>query len=241
MVQRKVIFEMSKISNTAKIYTQKIGLNCIIKDYVVVYELCEIKDNTKVGESAVIGRNLSPTSAMVRNTALKKNITIIGERCSISSGVIIYTDVQVGCDSLIGDNSSILNDVLIGNKVLISRCVTINSSVRIGNNTRIMDNTHITGRSSIGNNVFISCGVLSVNDNLFGKYGFNENVKGFIIEDFVSIGPGCILMPGIRIGKGAIISAGSIVKKDIPSGYIAGGNPARIICKVPDDLSRESG
>ena len=49
------------------------------------------------------------------------------------------------------------------------------------------------------------------------------------IEDNVWIGMRCIILPGVRIGAGAIIAAGSIVTKDVDSYCVFGGNPARLI------------
>lgn len=121
---------------------------------------------------------------------------------------------------------------------MISRNVTINSETTIGNNTRIMDNSHITGRAKIGSNVFISVGVLMANDNHFGKIGFTDGCRGAIIEDYVSIGVGAILLPNITIGNGSIVSAGSVVNIDIPPGVICGGNPVKIIRKVSKYLAR---
>jgi maltose O-acetyltransferase len=50
-----------------------------------------------------------------------------------------------------------------------------------------------------------------------------------VIGDDVWIGARAILLPGIRIGSGAIIAAGSVVTRDVPAGAIVGGNPARLI------------
>jgi len=70
---------------------------------------------------------------------------------------------------------------------------------------------------------------------LFSKYISNSpihdaNTKGpIIIEDEVWIGSEAIILSGVRIGKGAVIAAGSVVTKEIPAYAIAGGNPAKII------------
>jgi len=53
--------------------------------------------------------------------------------------------------------------------------------------------------------------------------------KPVIIGDFVWIGHGVTIIPGVKIGEGAIIAAGSTVTKDVPDLSIVGGNPARII------------
>lgn len=53
--------------------------------------------------------------------------------------------------------------------------------------------------------------------------------KKTVIKDFVWIGQSVTLIPGITIGEGAIIAAGSVVSKDVPNYAIVGGNPAKII------------
>ena len=45
-------------------------------------------------------------------------------------------------------------------------------------------------------------------------------------------------MPGVTIGEGAMVAAGSIVTKSVPDGMVVGGNPAKIICSVDDYLAR---
>jgi virginiamycin A acetyltransferase len=70
---------------------------------------------------------------------------------------------------------------------------------------------------------------------LFSKYISNSpmhdaNTKGpIIIEDEVWIGCQTLILSGVRVGKGAVIAAGSIVTKDIPCYAIAAGNPAKVI------------
>ncbi len=54
-------------------------------------------------------------------------------------------------------------------------------------------------------------------------------IKKTIVEDEVDIGTGAVVLPGIRIGKGAIIGAGAVVNKDIPEYAIAAGVPAKVI------------
>lgn len=209
-----------------------------IGDFSVIHADVKIEEAVAIGELSVIGRQPAPTSAMVRQIEAKSNSTTIGKGSSISAGVVIYANVTIGENCLIGDNTSIFTGVTLGNRVLISRNVTINSEVEIGDNTRIMDNSHITGRSKLGKSVFISVGVSTVNDNVFGRGGFNGDVIGCIIGDFVSIGPGVVILPGSKIGMGTVVAAGSVVKGELPEGMLCAGNPAVPLCRVPRQMLR---
>ena len=56
--------------------------------------------------------------------------------------------------------------------------------------------------------------------------------KPIIIEDDVWIGFGTIILKGVKVGKGAIISAGSVVTKDVESFTVVAGNPAQLVKKI---------
>lgn len=59
-----------------------------------------------------------------------------------------------------------------------------------------------------------------------------------IIEDWAYIGSGAQILPGVTIGEGALVAAGSIVTKSVPAGMVVAGNPAKIICSVNDYIER---
>jgi len=60
-----------------------------------------------------------------------------------------------------------------------------------------------------------------------------ESAKSIKIGSNCWIGGGSIICPGVKIGQGSVIGAGSVVTKDIEDGFIAAGNPCRIIRKCP--------
>ena len=57
---------------------------------------------------------------------------------------------------------------------------------------------------------------------------------GVTIGDNVWIGGNCVVMPGVHIGEGSVIGAGSVVTRDIPARSVAAGNPCRVIRAITD-------
>lgn len=92
---------------------------------------------------------------------------------------------------------------------------------------------------SIGNNVTLAPRVHILAHDASTKYYLGYTKIGLVkIEDNVFIGANSIVLPNVRIGKNSIIGSGSVVTKDIPSGCVAVGNPAKVICKTEDYLNK---
>lgn len=92
----------------------------------------------------------------------------------------------------------------------------------------------LLGKLVLGEGVIIGpqCTVLTGNHVYEGNtipYSKDYDVKSTTIGDFVWIGYGVTILPGVNIGEGAIIGAKSVVSKDIPPYAIAVGNPARVV------------
>lgn len=112
------------------------------------------------------------------------------------------------------------------------------AQIVIGNRTRIHGTClHAYGSIVIGADCLIAanCQIFdgSGHDLSFGDVANRKNTEGevkpIVIEDAVWIGANCIILPGVTIGKGAVIAAGSVVTKNVAPYSIVGGNPARVI------------
>lgn len=89
---------------------------------------------------------------------------------------------------------------------------------------------------TVGKNCIIGYNTtILAHEYLIDEYRIGE----VIIGDEVMIGANCTILPGITIGDRAIVSAGSLVHKDVPAGSFVGGNPMRIIYTKEDMDQRQ--
>lgn len=130
------------------------------------------------------------------------------------------------------------NLLSIGKNVEINHNVTIwGNDISIGDNTQINPSTSIYGKVKIGNDVMIAPNCMIAG----GNHGYMDvkipmkyqqgTSKGIIIEEDVWIGANSIILDGVKIEKGAIIGAGSVVTKNVARYSIYAGNPAKFIKK----------
>ena len=157
---------------------------------------------------------------------------------TIKNNVSLYDKVEILCEESktknkafleIGSNSLIKNGALLSVK---SGSLKIGENCAIGKRTDIIcENTKI----SIGDNVRMAaeCFIITNNHNFESRelpiWQQGRSHKPVVIQDDVWIGRRVMIMPGVHIGKGCVISAGAVVTKDFPPYSVVGGVPAKII------------
>ena len=110
--------------------------------------------------------------------------------------------------------------ISVGEKTRIhGSCIHAYRSVVVGKNCLIAANCQIFD----GNAHQVSF------ENVENRLNTRDDGKPIIIEDYVWIGANSLILPGVRIGCGSIIAAGSVVTKDVPPMVIAAGNPAKTV------------
>lgn len=105
-------------------------------------------------------------------------------------------------------------------------------NVTIGEDSIVGEGAVLDGRAKliIGDHVDMASEVMvynsqhDINDDNFSA--INRDV---VIEDYVFVGPRSIILPGVKIGRGAIVAAGAVVTKDVPPYAIVAGVPAKVI------------
>ncbi|MDI1232162.1 MAG: acyltransferase [Methylobacter sp.] len=177
----------------------------------------------------------------IKTISAKNNIKIEGNINLINIPII---DIKPN-SSLLIENNVTLNSNNNGYHINMHSPVKLMADrdgavIKIGQNTRINGTCiHAYKSISIGRNCLIAanCQIIDGNGHdlsfpdVENRINTKGNAKEITIEDNVWIGANTFVLPGVRIGMGSVISANSVVKDDIPSMVIAGGNPAVIIKK----------
>jgi len=146
------------------------------------------------------------------------------------------SDVQsknIGKDTRIWQFCVVLPGAKIGENCNICSHCFIENDVIIGNNVTIKNGCpNICDGTIIEDDVFIGPNVSFTNDTYPRSKHYLDNYKKIIIKKGASVGAGCAILSGITIGEYAMIGAGSVVTKSVPSGELWVGNPARFVRKI---------
>jgi galactoside O-acetyltransferase len=110
---------------------------------------------------------------------------------------------------------------------------SIGSDVYIADDLIIVEELADRGNIAIGNRVSIAPRVTLVTSS----HPNNSRIRGFApvsqgpitIEDDVWLGAGCVILPGVRIGRGAVVGANSVVSRDVLPLHVVAGQPAHTV------------
>lgn len=171
--------------------------------------------NTILGKGVIFSK-----TARVDNNLNNRSSIKIGNNCLIYGQLLTYKHggfIQLGDYVFIGENSRIWSsiNVTIGNYVLISHNVNIHD-----NNSHPL-NAELR-RKQI--EIILTSGL--------PDQSYDTREKPIFIEDDVWIGFNVSINKGVKIGKGAIVAANSVVFDDVPAYSIVMGNPAKVVSRI---------
>lgn len=153
----------------------------------------------------------------------------------------IAPDVKLGKDVKIHDFVN-LYGCKIGDNTKIGTFVEIQKGAKVGKNCKISSHSFICEGVIIEDNVFVGHNVTFIND-LYPKATTEDdklqteedwNCVKTLVKNGASIGSSTTLLCGITVGENAIIGAGSVVTRDVPSNTIVAGNPTRVFRNITE-------
>lgn len=154
----------------------------------------------------------------------------------------IHPTAEVSSRAQIGEGTSIWNqaqvreDVVIGENCILSKDVYVDFGVVIGSNVKVQNGVSVYHGVTIEDGVFVGPHVCFTNDkypravNPDGslKGGADWEVSEILIRYGAALGARSVILPGVTVGKWAMIAAGAVVTRDVPDYGLVLGHPARI-------------
>lgn len=178
-----------------------------------------LPDNVQIGDYTIIGCRSRPSVEQLRNASRlddldDTNETIIGQKCYIGSHVIIEEGVQIGENCIIDSNAVIEKNTIIGANTLIVHGARILQKSKIGSDCVI--GGFVADRSIIGNKCRVLGELLHKQDK--PHIPWDEHIENApILDDFVFVGRGAMLIGGIHISSRVFVCAGAILTRNVAS------------------------
>jgi len=194
----------------------KIGKNVKFGNFVTVYDDVVIGDNCVIDSYCEIGYS----------NGREKGPLVIGSNSLIRSHSILYAGSKIGDNLATGHHVTIRENMKIGVGFQLGTLSDIQGEAIIGDYVKTHSNVHVAQFSKIGDFVWIFPYAFLGNDPHPPSDGFT---KGPEIGDFAVIASCSMIFPHVKVGKGAIVGAGCMLKKDLPEGQVAIGNPGKIV------------
>ncbi len=163
----------------------------------------------------------------------------------------VSNEAEIGAGTRIWHQAQVREGAVIGAECILGTGVYVDFGVRIGNRCKLQNGAYIFHGFALEDGVFLGPGVMLLNDrqpratNPSGSLKSDEDwvaSKGLVREG-ASIGGGAVVLPGLTIGRFAMVGAGAVVTRDVPDQGLVYGNPARlhgIACECGQPLSRDT-
>ena len=154
----------------------------------------------------------------------------------VHPSAVVDDGASIGAGTKIWHLTHVRAGAVIGASCIIGRDVYIGAGVRLGDNCKVQNNAQVFEGSIVENGVFIGPAAVLTNDlrpravNPDGtlKGADDWEAAGAYLEEGCSIGAGAVLVPGVRVGRWAMVAAGAVVTKDVPRHALVMGSPARL-------------
>ncbi len=190
-----------------------VGPFTVVHDDVIVGEGSVIEGHCEIGHPSPLAKGLP---------------LVIGKNSLIRSHSIFYQGSTFADGLVTGHRVTVREKTIAGAGFQIGTLSDIQGHCEIGQYVRTHSNVHIGQKSKIHNFVWIFPYVVLTND----PHPPSNVCIGCEIEDYAVVATMSVVLPGVKIGKGALVAAHSSVAKDVLPHTVVGGSPAKFLCET---------
>jgi acetyltransferase-like isoleucine patch superfamily enzyme len=224
------ISSKAKIGENCRIYDDviimdgaEIGDGCIIEPGAIIYENVKLGADCFVGAQCILGERLS---GFRTDPNYNNPDTVIGEKSTIRSGTIIYASCRFGRGFQTGHRACIRENSVFGESCSFGTMSQSDGYINVGDNCRFHNNVFIATYTTTEDNVHfypMSCTVDSLHPPC------QKGREGPYLESGVIVGAKVLILPRVRVGKGAVIAGASVVTHNVEPGIVMAGVPAKAV------------
>lgn len=153
--------------------------------------------------------------------------TVVQSDVQVADFAVVHQSTFLGMGTVVWSFAIVGSGVHTGPHCAIGSHVYIGMGSTLGESVRIQHGVFLPNRSQIGNRVFIGPNATFTDDRHPVVNNPRYKAEPPIVEDDASIGAGAVILPGVRIGRGAVVGAGAVVTHDVPPHTTVKGNPAQ--------------
>lgn len=211
---------MAEIHPTALVSPKaRLGSNVAIGAYSIICDNVTIGDNSVIDSHCVIGRHSPLTEGLP---------LVIGTGALVRSHSVLYGGSTYGKGLTTGHYVTLREKITAGPGFVAGSYGDFQGHLTIGNHVRTQSYVAVGQHATIEDFAWIFSFSVLLND----PHPPSMTCRPVHIESYAVIAASCTLFPGIRVGKGALVGAGSVAKRDVDADTCVSGNPARFRCKT---------
>ena len=148
----------------------------------------------------------------------------------------VSPDARIGAGTKIWHQAQVREGAVVGARCIVGKGAYVDKDVRIGDNCKLQNSVFVFHGFNLEDGVFLGPGAMLLNDkhpraiNPDGspKSDADWEASEGLIAYGAAVGGGAVVLPGVRVGRMALVGAGAVVTKDVPDRGIVAGNPARL-------------
>ena len=198
-----------------------------VADTVRIYDAVQFQGAFELGDFVIIG--VPPRGE--ENGSLP---TRIGTDATIRSHTVVYAGNEIGDRFQTGHQVMIREENQIGADVSVGTGSVIEHHVKIGSRVRIHSQAFIPEYSVLNDDCWIGPNVVITNAKYPRSPDVKSRLQGVVIDQGAKIGANATLLPGVKVGRDALVGAGSVVTRDVAPGDVVAGNPAAVIKTIAE-------
>jgi acetyltransferase-like isoleucine patch superfamily enzyme len=215
-----------------------LGDHVWLEPNVTMFGPVEVGSGTYVGPNCILGfPDRGELSGMLEKRSREARVeagkvTKVGKEVYLRSNCVLYSGTIVGDRVRFGHNVMVRENVTIGEGSLLGTNAVVDGSCRLGRNVSVQTGVYISTYTTIEDAVFLGPCCTLINDKYVTQSPYE--LRGPTIRKGASIGANAVIFPRVEVGEGAVVGAGAVVTKDVPSRVVVVGVPAVRLKDVPD-------